>query len=148
MMRDSACPTAFRRKYGRGAWGFSLIELMMVVAVLAVLAVIAVPAYLEHIDRSRRVDAMNALFAISERLESCYGETRRFNSVGCTPTFPMDSTEGHYVITATVTSDTYALVATPVGSQLNRDGERCATMSLDHLGRRSATGTLGDGCWR
>ena len=146
-MSDSAFPTPFRRKHVRGAWGFSLIELMMVVAVLAVLAVIAVPAYLEHIDRSRRVDAMNALFAISERLESCYGETRRFNSVGCTPGLPMDSTDGHYAVTGTVTADTYSLVATPVGNQLSRDGGRCATMGLDHMGRRSATGTLGDRCW-
>lgn len=132
----------------RGSRGFTLIELMMVLAVLAVLAVIAVPAYLEHIDRSRRVDAMNALFGLSERLESCYGEARRFNAAVCTPTFPMDSTEGHYSVTATVTADTYSLVATPVGSQLSRDGGRCATMGLDHLGRRSATGTLGDRCWR
>lgn len=147
-MSDLAFLASFRRKHCRIPLGFSLIELMMVVAVLAVLAVIAVPLSLEHIDRSRRVDAMNALFAISERLESCYGETRRFNSVGCTPGLPMDSTEGHYALTGTVTADTYSLVATPLGNQLSRDGERCATMGLDHLGRRSATGTLGDGCWR
>lgn len=147
-MSGLAFPISFRRTHCKGSRGFTLIELMVVVAVLAVLAVIAVPAYLEHIDRSRRVDAMNALFAISERLESCYGEARRFNAATCTPTFPMDSAEGHYAITATVTADTYSLVATPVGSQLSRDGVRCATMGLDHLGRRSATGTLGDRCWR
>jgi type IV pilus assembly protein PilE len=147
-MSDSAFPISLRLKHSRVVRGFTLIELMMVVAVLAVLTVIAVPAYLEHIDRSRRVDAMNALFAISERLETCYGETRRFNSIGCTPGLPMDSTEGHYALTGTVTADTYSLVATPVGSQLSRDGKRCATMGLDHMGRRSATGTLGDRCWR
>lgn len=79
--------------------GFTLIDLIMVLAVLAVLAMIAVPAYLEHIDRSRRVDAMNALFGLADRLERCYGETRRFNADSCTPAFPLESTEGHYRIT-------------------------------------------------
>lgn len=49
--------------------GFTLIELMTVVAVVGILSAIAYPSYVEHIRKSRRTDAKNALLDLASRQE-------------------------------------------------------------------------------
>jgi type IV pilus assembly protein PilE len=123
--------------------GFTLIEVTIVVAVVGLLAAIAYPSYQRFIDASRRTDAMAALLDGAQRLERCFTLTNRYS--GCA--VPSDSPSGHYVVAATLGADAYALVATPIGVQ-QRDAARCANLALDHRGTRSATGSLGNACWR
>lgn len=50
-------------------FGFTLIELMIVVAVVAVLAIIAVPGYMEQIRKGKRAEAIRAIGDITLREE-------------------------------------------------------------------------------
>jgi len=53
----------------RGAKGFSLIELMVVVVIIGVLAALAVPAYLQYVNRSQVVRAYSELSAYRVPME-------------------------------------------------------------------------------
>lgn len=127
----------------RPGFGFTLIEVTIVVAIIGLLAAIAYPSYQRFIDASRRTDAVAALLEGAQRLERCFTLTNRYS--GCP--VASESPSRHYVVTAALGADAYALVATPIGTQ-QRDAARCANLALDHRGTRSASGSLGDACWR
>ncbi|MCA9668969.1 MAG: prepilin-type N-terminal cleavage/methylation domain-containing protein [Myxococcales bacterium] len=55
-----------RRKRRKGAGGFTLIELMMVVAIIGLLASVAVPSFVKYIRRARTVEAYETLYRVSE----------------------------------------------------------------------------------
>src|SRR5678815_2767162 len=84
--RDSGGDSMMNR---RGAQGFTLIELMVVVAIVGIIAAIAMPSYTEQVHKSRRADAVRALGQLQLNLERwraenpCYGES----AVGSCPTF-------------------------------------------------------------
>ncbi|WP_306766795.1 type IV pilin protein [Halomonas sp. LBP4] len=122
----------------RRAAGFTLIELMIAVAVIAILAAIAYPSYTRYVQEARRTDAMSALTSIAGQLERCY--TVSSDYTGCV-TFPVDSEEGFYSVTATLTASTYTLQAAPQGAQ---SGDSCGNFTLNHQGVRGAGGT---DCW-
>lgn len=51
------------------SFGFTLLELMIVVAVIAILAAIAIPSYIEHIRKGKRAEAVQAIGDIQLRQE-------------------------------------------------------------------------------
>lgn len=56
--------------------GFTLIELLVVVAVAAILAVIAYGSYSDHIVRTHRVAAQNAMLEIANRQQQHFTSNR------------------------------------------------------------------------
>lgn len=50
-------------------WGFTLIELMIVLAVVALLATVAYPTYLDQIRKGRRSDAIQGLAQVQQAQE-------------------------------------------------------------------------------
>jgi type IV pilus assembly protein PilE len=144
-----------RRKYG-----FTLIELMVVVAIVAILAAIAVPAFNDQLRKSRRSDAYQALGELQLKQENWRSNRATYTGtladLGYTSaTLP----SGYYTValtvpapaacasTAATTANSYQIAATAAGSQ-TKDG-KCATIVLTNLcGLIHKTSTpAGNDCW-
>ena len=123
----------------RRSFGFSLLELMIVIAIMAILAVIAIPNYQDHVRKSRRGDAQSALIAFAGMAERNYTQTNSF--VGSA--LPANTAFYTYSFPSAVTAVTFTIRATPVGGQAADD---CGTMNLTHTGQKSNSGTEAN-CW-
>ncbi len=132
----------------KGTFGFTLIELMIVVAVVAVLAVIAFPAYQNQVRKARLGQAQADLLEISQIMERCF--TANNSYVGCALPFaqsPRNGTAFYLITVATPSPRAYTLTATPLmaGGQAH---QVCGTLRLNQLGAKSFTGSATHGqCW-
>jgi len=126
--------------------GFTLIELMIVVAVVAILATIALPAYQEHVRKTRRTQAKVDLNEIVQGLEREFTLKRSYAAFP--ETFNQSPRTGtkYYKIDYELGATTYKLTATPVAPQ-DKD-TKCSILTLNQLGQKTASGTLGAAqCW-
>jgi type IV pilus assembly protein PilE len=139
--------------------GFTLIELMIVIAILAIIAAIGLPSFLEQIKKARRSDAKQPLFDVAAKLEQFYQDNKGYPTAAdmsvlypnevppIGATFP--SPEGYYTIgfNGVPTATTYTIQAVPVAGKGQDEDAYCTSFTLTHLGKKTATGTLGDNCW-
>ncbi len=128
------------------AYGFSLLELLIVLAVLAILSAVAWPSYQDTVHKSRRADARVALLEAAQLLERCQTVHQSYSHPDCI--IPVQSPEGFYRITEPEArgAHTYRLRATPIGPQA-ADIPACAYLELAQTGQRSASGQAGAACW-
>jgi type IV pilus assembly protein PilE len=134
--------------------GFTLIELLIAVAIVSILATIAVAAYTSQVQKSRRTDARSALLDIAGREEKLFSTVNAYSAVpsdlgygAVAAVWPITVGSGYYQVTVVVpTADTYAITATPLGTQLN--DTTCASLSVNQLGAQTSTGTgTAATCW-
>ena len=116
--------------------GFTIIELMVAIAVVAILAAIALPAYTAYIQRSKVPPALDALSALSTRMEQCYQDTGTYTSCApCTTSLP---TPANFTVTCTIATGTNAgrsYTATATGS-----GQMSGyAYTIDSSGNRATT---------
>jgi len=113
-------------------YGFTLIELMIVLAIIAILAKIAVGLYISYSLESRRSDGINALLNLSNEEEqyrsnnTTYGSLAQISGNAASP-------QGYYSLAISGTSATaYTITATGLGGQANdtQNGTACATLTL------------------
>jgi type IV pilus assembly protein PilE len=126
------------------SWGFTLIELMIVVVIIAILAAIAIPSYQSSVIRSHRSEAKVALQGLAQAMERYYVQQNPNTYIGAdaagvptiySSTAPLDGGAARYNLRITsVTATSYTLQAQPIaGSSQANDG----TIQLDNTGARA-----------
>lgn len=139
---------SFPRRGPRTEQGFTLIEMCAVVLAISVLALLAMSSYSQQIQKSRRVEAKNALLDLASREQQLYSS---INAYSTTPTdvgytgasFPITVGSGYYQVSIAVTAATaavpatFTLTAVPIGSQTA--DTTCAKFTTNQLGAQSAT---------
>lgn len=134
-------------------FGFTLIELMVVVAIVAILAAIAYPAYTSQVTKTRRAEAKEAISDVAQRMERCYTRFNAYNNAACPSSGNnIQSENGYYQITVSPrTATAFTLKAVPKGIQASND-KKCGTFTLTQAGVRgmeasgSVVGSVND-CW-
>ncbi len=129
--------------------GFTLIEILVVVVIVAILAAIALPSYQDHIRKTRRTQAKADLLELAQMLEREFTLSRSYAGFdGSTFTTSPRSGTAYYAIEIDPQdATTFTITATPTGSQ-TEDNAKCGTLSLNQLGTKTASGSLGvAGCW-
>lgn len=138
--------------------GFTLIELMIAVAIVAILTVIAYPSYDQYVMRSKRAEGKALLQRIAGEQERFFTAQSRYTNdlTGAKPGglgFASNASErGCYTASIVVNNGGmgYVLTATPANSDKCGDQTRdtqCANLTIDNLGTKGASGTLGPDCW-
>lgn len=120
--------------------GFSLVEMMVVVAIIVILASVGVPQYNQRVMLAKRSDGMQMLTRIMSSQERYFSNeityTTDLRDLGYGSATAVDSTEGHYKITASACGDGIVqcvlLTAVPQGGQAS-DGN----LTLNNRGART-----------
>lgn len=161
------------RSQRAASFGFSLIELMIVVAIIAVLAAIAISSYSSYVVKTNRSAAIGCMSEYANYMERFYTTNLRYDesfpsssstaggvqnpATGTPSPMALDcastSQTGNnysYAVPAT-TATTYTINATPIGTQATRDTQ-CGVLSLNYRGTRtalsgSASSTVVAQCW-
>ena len=113
-------------------YGFTLIELMVVVSVVAIIAAVALPSYRNSVIKGRRADAMAGISAIQQSQERWRGNNPAYSTsltdlgVVAPPLYGLAITAP--TSDATTLSRGYIVTATAQGAQAS-DPE-CARMSV------------------
>ena len=131
----------------RGAQGFSLLELMIVVVVIGILAAVAYPSYQDYVRRGNRSAAQSFMMTIAQRQEQYLLTNRSYaaTTAALNLTQP-NETSGKYTFAINLPSATsYSITATPQGHQavtgkfgtltLSSDGTKSSDQNADEWKR-------------
>ncbi|WP_288132567.1 type IV pilin protein [Microbulbifer sp.] len=135
-------------------YGFTLIEMMIVVAIMGIIAAIAYPSYMESVRKSNRADAKASLNDTAQRLQRCFTTYNAYNNENCTVAETLKngtitSGEGMYTISFdSSAADSFKLKAAPVAGTSQAGDTKCATFTLTNTGVEDVSGTSpADYCW-
>jgi type IV pilus assembly protein PilE len=152
----------------RGASGFTLVELMIVVAIVAILAAVAYPSYTRYVARGHRAQVMTQMAAAQQWLERVYSESYRYDQnasgtsvTGATGLFaaqafaqspPVGEGDARYTLGVALSgtdNQTYVITATRAGTMVN---DECGNFTVTNTGIKGAIdATASDPmatCWR
>lgn len=135
--------------------GFTLIEALVVMAIMGILAAVAIPTYSQFVREARRSDAKETLLRMAAANERYYVSENRYitEASDISALGGANSTEGYYTIAVSTTegnTNAFTLTATPATGSPQVADTDCATMTIDHLGRKRASNSAdedNDECW-
>lgn len=119
--------------------GIGIIELLVVLAIMGILASVLLPGYQDHVLKSYRAEAMQALLKVAGLQEMLLVDQRRYSAdlteLGFeTKQFLTES--GRYKISAVVTEQGYQLKAQAQQAQTEDKG--CQVFLLNNYGQKSS----------
>lgn len=117
--------------------GFTLIEVLVAMACVAVLVTVAWPSYQGLLERSQRAQARTALLQAAHWLERAASANGNYPASTDIPANVLQVEGQRYQIQVTSSPQSYALSATPIGTQ---SADACGTLTLNHLGVRGVQG--------
>jgi type IV pilus assembly protein PilE len=126
--------------------GFTLIEVLVAMACVAVLVTVAWPSYQGLLERSQRAQARTALLQAAHWLERAASANGNYPASTDIPASVLQVEGQRYQIQVTSSPQSYALSATPIGTQ---SADACGTLTLNHLGVRGVQGASQTAaqCW-
>ncbi|WP_375057056.1 type IV pilin protein [Zobellella sp. DQSA1] len=128
-----------------GRQGFTLVELMITVAILAIITAIAYPSLSSYLIKSKRTEAIQALYRMQLQLEELRISHPTYDKAADNLISPTEN--AHYSFSASASGAGYTLTATAKeGSSQQNDKEGgipCSELTLD----RENNKTPGE-CWR
>jgi type IV pilus assembly protein PilE len=80
----------------RGAAGFTLIEVMIVIAIIAILTAVALPSYTRYVQRGRLTEATAKLSDMRTRLEVFFQDNRKYGTSGTGCGVPVAANNSSY----------------------------------------------------
>ncbi|WP_445363139.1 type IV pilin protein [Microbulbifer sp. ANSA003] len=131
-------------------YGFTLIEVLVVVAIIGILGAIAYPSYMDSVRKSNRAEAKTELNDVAQRLQRCFTAFSAYDDANCSVAGEISSgntlsTENDlYSISGVLTATTYTLTAAPQSGSVQAGDSSCASFTLTQAGVKSASS--GD-CW-
>lgn len=134
-----SCPGCAAARYG-----FTLIEMLIVLALMAVLVLLAVPSYEQFLQRAHRSQAISGLLqtaACQERLRAGTGD---YDLARCRP---RDGARYRFTYGPWRRTDRgFAVIAQPTGAQAR---DPCGALVYTSLGQRLARGkdASPERCW-
>ena len=154
-------PHPIRAPRDRAHFGFTLIEVMIVVAIVAILSAVAMPAYTDYLRRGQLPEAFTNLSDLRVKMEQYYQDNRNYGNTGGTacannnpPTWSSFTPAGarYFTYTCALTGSTgtgnqsYTLTAT--GSSGRAVGHTYS-ITQDNVQRTTVFkgGSVSKACW-
>lgn len=131
-------------KHANRKWGFSLVELMIVVAIVAILVALALPSYTRYVRKANRGEAQSLLLNWSNNQELWRANNAAYAADSSTLGKPLHD---YYDFAASnIAATTYTLTATAkAGTSQANDEERgnsCTPLTLNQSNAKTHTD-----CW-
>lgn len=92
-------------------FGFSLVEILVVIVIVSILSAIALPAYNEYIARGRIVEAHSALSASKMTIEQFFQDNRTYVGAQC----PTNNSRIGFNYSCNFAATTFTVTATGTG---------------------------------
>ena len=145
MIRQKRCIT-------NSAFGFTLLELLIVVAVFSIIMSMGVAGYRQYITKANRVDATVLLLRVAAAQERFYLQQNTYTADLAALGFPNAASErGYYALSVAPALGGlvigYTATAKVVVGQSQQDDAKCQELSVNESGLRLSTPDGPDVCW-